>query len=133
MLYTYFIWGKWLFVKLKLIWHHQFETSCLKWFFFLTSLPSSSTSRCDAKGSRCSWSKYFSKLKKVSKKIGVIRHRFKSCNDITFSFFGIIISNIWKQKKTIHIKNYKNKNIIQNSSGEAAAAADHLIKIWLHV
>ena len=37
------------------------------------------------------------------------------------------------KKKTIHIKNYKNKNITQNSSGEAAAAADHLIKIWLHV
>ena len=35
-----------------------------------------------------------------------------------------------ENRKTIHIKNYKNKNIIQNSSGEAAAAAaDHLIKI----
>ena len=63
-------------------------------YAMFTSLPSSSTSRWEAKGSFCSWSRYFSRLKKVSKKIGVIRHRRISCKDITSSFFGIIISNI---------------------------------------
>ena len=65
----------------------------------ITSFPSSSTSRCVANGSRCSWSRYFSRLKKVSKKTGVILHLFKSCSVIWFLVAGRIISNIWLTKK----------------------------------
>ena len=71
--------------------------------FFFTSLPSSSTSLFDANGSLCSWSKYFSRLKNVSKKMGVIRHLFISCSDITLRFFGIIISNIWKVRNIVKL------------------------------
>ena len=62
----------------------------------ITSFPSSSTSRCVANGSLCSWSRYFSRLKKVSKKTGVILHLFKSFNVILFLVLGRIISSIWR-------------------------------------
>lgn len=57
-------------------------------------MTSESESRCVAKGSRCSWSRYFSKLKNVSKKIGVSLHFFRSDRVILPSSAGCTISNI---------------------------------------
>lgn len=60
-----------------------------------TSCPSVSCSLCEAKGSLCSWSRYFSRLKNVSKNIGVILHLFRSVSDTLPGTRGRIMSNIW--------------------------------------
>ena len=61
-----------------------------------------------AKGSFCSWSRYFSRLKKVSKKSGVILHAFRSCMVILPSKLGLTMSSIYKQVKV----NFKVKQAI---------------------
>ena len=66
--------------------------SCLR----LASFPSSSVSLWVANGSLCSWSRYFSRLKKVSKKMGVILHRFRSRRLILLAVAGRIMSSICK-------------------------------------
>ena len=60
-----------------------------------TSFPSSSVSLCVANGSLCSWSRYFSRLKKVSKKTGVILQYFKSFRLMLFAVAGLIMSSIY--------------------------------------
>lgn len=52
----------------------------------------------DANGSFCSWSKYFSKLKNVSKKTGVIFDLFRSHREILSPACGLIMSRICKTR-----------------------------------
>lgn len=68
------------------------------WYKHLTSCPSMSWSLCDANGSLCSWSKYFSRLKNVSKNIGVILQFFKSLSATLPGVLGFIMSNIWHKQ-----------------------------------
>lgn len=60
----------------------------------------SSWSRCVANGSRCSCSIYFSRLKNVSKKIGVVLQRFRSPSVTKPGFFGFTISSIWHKQSS---------------------------------
>ena len=85
------------------------------WCTLRISSPfSESGSRCEANGSRCSWSRYFSKLKKVSKKMGVIWQRFRSFRDTLPATDGWIMSSIWmiqiRWKAIDCVKWWKNNN-----------------------